>query len=238
MAAEVVVMAPNKKPLLLVVAAAVELRVGAGAVVEVAPNWKVLPVAGAMVVAEVIAGGALQFPNRDLTDGGAAGLVEGAVLLDSPVNREAAGATVLLLVSLLNTVADALALEGAEVEAGCPKALVAVALPNMGLKVGRAGVPSEAGAVAPKMGLNTEARRGLLLLVVSVVAVVVVVGAGEEDGAVSGLAIPNRLAPPRMGTLLGALVTWLSTWMKAEDMVLAGWEREVGAGWNEEVGVG
>lgn len=233
-------MAPNKKPLLLVVAAAVELRVGAGAVVEVAPNWKVLPVAGAMVVAEVIAGGALQFPNRDLTDGGAAGTTEGtgagAVLLDTPVNREAAGATVLLLVSPLSNEADALAVEGAEVAAGCPKAL-AVALPNMGLKVGTAGVLSGAevaGVAGPKMGLNTEARRGLLLLVISVVAV----GASEEEGAVSVLARPNKLAPPRVGTLLGALVTWLSTWMKAEDMVLAGWEREVGAGWNEEVGVG
>lgn len=177
--------------------AAMEPRVGAAAaVVEGAPNWKVLPVAGAVaaVVAVLVAGAALQLPKRDLTDGWVAGSVEGAeagvpaVLLDKPVNNEEAGTAALLLVSLVNTEDALAAVEGAEVAAaaaGCPKAMLAVALPKMGLKVGAAGLLSGAEAagavaVAPKMGLNKEVRRGLVLLAVSVVVAEVVVGTMEE----------------------------------------------------------
>lgn len=223
--AGVVVIAPNAKALLLV---AVVGAVGAteATVVAAVPNWKVLPVAGvgAAVDTVLVAVAALQFPNRDLMAGWAAGLVVAvveagvlAVLLVRPVNSERVGAAVLLLVKPPNSEEPLTVREGATVAAGalqgCPKAPLTRALPKMGLKVETSGLLSAtelagAGAVvvAPKIGLNTS---GLLLMAEAIEVAGVEVRAGEEAaeeaGVADGFTSLNSPAPPKVGIVLGGL---------------------------------
>lgn len=224
--AGVVVIAPNAKALLLV---AVVGAFGAteATVVGTAPNWKVLPVAGvgAAVDTVLVAGAALQFPNRDLIAGWAAGLVVMvvaagvlAVLLVRPVNSERVGAAVLLLVvKPPNNEEPLMVREGATVEAGvllgCPNAPLMGALPKMGLNAEASGLPSatelagaEAVVVAPKIGLNTS---GLLLMAGLAEEAGVEVGAGEEAAeeavVADGFTSRNSPAPPKVGIALGGL---------------------------------
>lgn len=217
------VIVPNVKALLLVDVVAAELRAGAGATVEAAPNWKALPVEGAGVALEaaVVTGAALQFPNNDLTVGwvaGSVGAMAPAVLLDSPMSS----------CGVVEGAEVAAVAAAAAVERDGPNALLEVALPKRGLKVGTAGTFSgaevaraEVVVVAPKIGLNIEAKSGLGLPA-AVVAGVVVDADIEEAVEASGLVRPNRPDPPRMGVVVGGLVTWPSTWVKAEGMVPAG----------------
>lgn len=176
--------APKVKVLLLeVVVAAAGAGAGAAAVVVVAaPNWNVLPVLGACVVAELVlvVVGADQFPKRDFT----AGLASGCVVGMEPVEAvpegvlvmpgKTDGATVVLLVDAPNN-DGALVEEAVEVgfvaviDESCPKPELAVTAPKMGLKVGTVGLLSGVGVeeevvVTAKIGLNPDASRGLVLL--------------------------------------------------------------------------
>lgn len=172
---------------------------------------------------------AAQFPKSDLrvcwTAVSVVELVEAgaaAVLLTNPVNIGDGAAVVELanapnIRDVLAVVEDAAGTEVVAVVeyAGCPKPPLDVALAKRGLKVGTGGLFSGAVVavevvVAPKIGLNIDARGGLALLAGSeVVMVEAGVGAAAEEavGVASGLASPNRPAVGMVGILLGALVT-------------------------------
>ncbi len=214
--------APNWKaevvPLALTV---LVFSLGATVVVNVAPNWNVVFVAGADVVV------AVQLPNRDwegVCVVGAADDVDtvaGWVLVNPPNNIPLfceAGAAGVDVIGV----------------AVCPKALMPLPVPNNGLKVDWVSLTSavEAGVVlaAPKMGLNPD-DRGLLMLLTDAT---VVIGAatvdlgGSDAGVATGLIKLNRLPPPpRAGLLDVGWRGWARIWAKAEGMEVAGLEAGV-----------
>lgn len=149
--------------------------------------------------------GADQFPKRDFTAGWAAGCVAVMEPVEAvPVGvlvkpGKADGATVVLLVDPPN-IEDVLLEE--TVEAGlvvvrdgdCPKPVPAVVAPKMGLKFWTGGLLSgvdvaEEVVVTAKMGLNPDARRGLVLLDTELLAgaVAVAVTGLEAEEAVGVL---------------------------------------------------
>lgn len=169
--------------------------VGVAVVVNVAPNWNEVFVAGADVVV------AVQLPNRDwegVCVVGAADDVDtvaGWVLVNPPNNIPLfceAGAAGVDVVGV----------------AVCLKTLMPLPVPNNGLKVDWVSLTSavEAGVVlaAPKMGLNPD-DRGLLMLLTDAT---VVIGAatvdlgGSDAGVATGLIKLNRLPPPPRAGLL------------------------------------
>lgn len=173
--------------------------------------------------------GADQFPNRDLTAGGAAGWVEvmepveavGVLVMAIPGKAE--GATVVLLLVDPPNIEDVLLEETVKAglvvvrEGGCVKPAEEVASPKMGLKFCTGGLLSEAVvaagvALTAKMGLKPDASRGLVVLTDAELlagAAVAVAGleAAEEEGVLVWLVNPNRLGPATAGLLLGALDT-------------------------------
>lgn len=170
---------------------------GAAVVVDVAPNWNVVFVAGADVTV------AVQLPKRD---------GEGVCVIGTADDADTVTGRV--LVSPPNSIPLFCETEAAGVDvvgvAVCPKVLMPLPVPNKGLKVGWVGLTSavEEGVVlaAPKMGLNPD-DRGLLMLLTDATVVVsaVTVDLGSSDAAVAtGLIKLNRLPPPpRDGMLDG-----------------------------------
>ena len=256
--------APNvKPPLLEVVVAAAAAGAGAAAAVVVAvPNWNVLPVLGACIVAELV-------PKRDFT----LGWVEGCVvvvmaLLETVPMRglvkpgKTDGAAVVLLVDTPN-IEDVLIAETAETGlvvvrvAGCPKPVPAVAPPKMGLKLWTGGLLSGANVadadvvvVTAKMGLNPEASRGFVLLTDSelltgalglgVRAAVMGLEAVGAERVLLWLASPKSVDPITGGALLEDFMTWLRTWVKAEGCstpAVEDWDGYAGGGLWESTAV-
>lgn len=164
----------------------------------------------------LVVDGVDQFPKSDLT-AGAAAAVAGWVVVMAAVDgvplrvfvrlANGDGATVLLLlVDPPNT--EAALLAGTVVtglllvmDDGGTKVAAAGASPKMGLKVGAAGVLSEAEVVeeaevvlTEKMGLKPEESRGLELLLLEAA-----VATGVEDEDAAAVVIPNRLPPVAAG---------------------------------------
>lgn len=188
-----------------------------------------LPVLGACAGAELVLAvvGVDQFPKSDFPAGWAGVtvvvmepvVVVPAGVLDIPGKIDEA--TVVLLADPPNI--DVL-LEDAE-EAGlvvvrdgdCPRPVLAVVLPKMGLKLWTEGLLSgvdvveEVVGVTAKMGLKPEASRGLVLLTdPELLAGGVAVTGLETEDAVAVLIwfpSPNRLAPAAGGVLLEGLET-------------------------------
>lgn len=82
----------------------------------------------------------------------------------------------------------------------CPKELMPLPVPNIGLKLVGLASAVEAGAVlaAPKMGLNPDVRGLLMLLTDATVAVgaATVDLGGSDAGVATGLIKLNMLLPP------------------------------------------
>lgn len=186
--------APNLKAEVVPLALTV-LVFSIGVAVVVAPNWNVVFVAGAVVVV------AVQLPNRDRegvwVDGAADDVdtVTGWILVNPPNNSPL----------FCETEAAGIDVVGVAV---CPKALMPLPVPNIGLKVGWVGLTSAVAAgvvlAAPNMGLNPD-DRGLLMLLTGAA---VVIGAetvdlgGADAGVATGLIKLNRLPPPPRDGLL------------------------------------
>lgn len=186
-----------------------------------------LPVLGACVEPELVlvVDGADQFPKRDFTAAGCVVVVVAPVetvpvgVLDKPGKTD--GAAVVLLadpniegVLLEETVAAGLVVVRDD---GCPNPVLAAA-PKMGLKFWTGALLSwvdvaEEEAGTAKMGLNPEAKRGLVLLTDSELlagaVTEVVTGLEDEEAAavLIWLASPNRPAPVTGGVLLEAVET-------------------------------
>lgn len=184
--------------------------------------------AGAEVELVLVVDGAGQFPNRVLPAGWAAGSLVVVALADAVVVAEmlvkpvkSDGAAVLLLINPPN-IEDVLVevVLGPELEAvtdgGCPKVVLAVVLPKMGLKVGTAGlfscpdVDEEVVVVATKIGLKPDTGSELVLPANSALVVWGTVAASgllaeETVGVLRWLASPNRPAPATVVLLLSVL---------------------------------